>query len=113
MHLREGTKFLKYGDKRLSGLSFGISTGFRKMHKIMHIVVRLPDGLDQYGLFWIYSRVQQKNCLWVIVPAQTGQFASRWTLPSLFQNEAKVGSLTPSCFILRSLQILVDAFLVM
>ena len=42
----EGTKLLRDGDSKLSGLSYGISTGFRKMHKIRHIVVRLPDELN-------------------------------------------------------------------
>ena len=45
-------KLLKERDKRLSGLSFGISTGFRKMHKIRHIVVRLPDGLNSSSIWF-------------------------------------------------------------
>ena len=62
---------------------------------------------------FLWTLERQRDCLWVIAPAQTGQFASRWTLPSLFQKSARVVSSTPSCFILRSLQIVLDAFLVM
>ena len=48
------------------------------------------------AFLWILER--QRDCLCVIAPAQTGQFASRWTLPSLFPEQCQSCSINSKLY---------------
>ena len=85
----------------------GSISSFRSLHPFSY---SLPV-IVATAFLWTLER--ERDCLLVIAPVHTGQFASRWTLPSLFQKSARVVLSTPSCFILLSLQMVFEAFFVM
>ena len=85
----------------------GSISSFRSLHPFSY---SLPVIVATAFLWTLES---ERDCLLVIAPVHTGQFASRWTLPSLFQKSARVVLSTPSCFILLSLQMVFEAFFVM
>ena len=77
----------------------GSISSFRSLHPFSY---SLPV-IVATAFLWTLER--ECDCLLVIALVHTGQFASKRTLPSLFQNSARVVLSTPSCYILLSLQI--------
>ena len=89
--------FSKFHRKLFS--SSGSISSFRSLHPFSY---SLPV-IVATAFLWTLER--ECDRLLVIALVHTGQFASKRTLPSLFQNSARVVLSTPSCYILLSLQI--------